>query len=72
MILLISQRLLLSLCYTSYSLEESRVLGNLCALLQQFDMFLEMVCASEVTDVAKELLGREVGEWIFDAAVMEN
>lgn len=72
MSLLISQRLLFLLCYSSYRLEKPRILGNLCAFFQQLDMFLKMVCASEVTDVAEELLGREMGKWILDAAVMKN
>ena len=35
-------------------------------------MLLEVVCAGEITNVSQELLRRQMGQWIFNAAMMET
>lgn len=61
MVILIPQCLLFSLRNPSYSLEETRVFCNLCALFQQVDVLLEVLLAREVTDVSQQLFWGKMG-----------
>ncbi len=68
-VFLVAQRLLLNLCNTSNSLKEPGIFCDLCALLQEIEVVIQMLGPGELTDVSKELFWSQMSERVFNAVV---